>query len=171
MATAELAGDEGRLFGAWHEQLVRIVAANVNASSHIVEDACAFAWLQLLSYQPERRAAFKWLVLVATREVWRATAQEWRMAVELDASFVAADSETLMDRRISWVQSADAVDTLSSEERRLLLLAAVGYSYSEISRATGHSARAVERRLKRARDHARQHVDCDRRRRRAARAA
>jgi DNA-directed RNA polymerase specialized sigma24 family protein len=167
MPAASLVGDEGRLFQAHHEQLTRLVASSVNASAHIVEDACAFAWLQLLCHQPDRQRTLKWLLLVATREVWRLTAQEWRMAVELDTSLVSDTSESLADSRINWVQSADAVGTLAPDERRLLLLSAAGYSYQEISSATGHTERAVERRLKRARDHARQAVRRGQRRTRA----
>jgi RNA polymerase sigma factor (sigma-70 family) len=165
--TACLAGDEGRLFQAHHAQLVRLVASNVNASLHTVEDACAFAWLQLLCYQPDRRHLLNWLIQVATREVWRLTAQEWRMAVDLEAVEGSESPESLAESRISWVQSADAVATLRPDEQRLLLLSAAGYSYMEISNATGHSERAVERRLKRARDHVRQAARRGHRRQRA----
>jgi DNA-directed RNA polymerase specialized sigma24 family protein len=144
-------GDEAALFELYHGPLVRIVTASVNASSHTVEDACAFAWVQLLRYQPGRRHLMGWLVRVATREVWRLTGEEWRMGSDGQAIEGLAARALAGEERIGWTQGSIDLATLRPEERRLLLLAAAGYSYAEIATITGHSRRAVERRLKRAR--------------------
>jgi RNA polymerase sigma factor (sigma-70 family) len=57
------------------------------------------------------------------------------------------------EQRVAWLQGVMALAALKVDERELLMLAAVGYSYAEIAQITGHSSRAVERRLKRARRH------------------
>lgn len=92
-----------------------------------------------------------WLVKVALREVWRLTAEEWRTGAQLDASL---PSERLDgEERISWVEARSALLALRGDERDLVLMAAAGYCYDEIAELTGHSCRAVERRLRRARRH------------------
>jgi RNA polymerase sigma factor (sigma-70 family) len=146
-------GDEAGLFELYHEPLIRIVTASVNASCHTVEDACAFAWLQLLRYQPARQHLMNWLVRVATREVWRLTGEEWRMGADGEAIDAIDTSEPAGEERLDWTQDTIDLATLRPEERRLLFLAAAGYSYAEIGEITGHSRRAIERRLKRARGH------------------
>ena len=64
-------GDEAALFTEHHERLERAVARAVTAPHQVIEDACAFAWLQLLRTDPEREAIFAWLKVVATREAIR----------------------------------------------------------------------------------------------------
>lgn len=151
-----LNGDEAGLFEAHHKQLVRIVAGSVNASRQTIEDACAFAWAQLLRYQPDRRHVRAWLVRVATREAWRLTAEEWRMGADEDAMERLAVCSTDTEGRLGWVHGTSVLASLGAKESQLLLLAAAGYSYVEISEITGHSRRAVERRLMRARRHLRE---------------
>lgn len=59
-------GDESELFQRHHQRLLRTVTARIWASQATVEDACAFAWLQLMRCQPERgERLFGWLVTVA----------------------------------------------------------------------------------------------------------
>jgi DNA-directed RNA polymerase specialized sigma24 family protein len=65
-------GDEGLLFLEFNEQLLRRVHSLVHASPQTIEDACAFAWMQLLRHQPDRDGEWKaWLVRTAQREAWR----------------------------------------------------------------------------------------------------
>ena len=130
-----------------------MVTASVNASRHTIEDACAFAWLQFLRHRPDRARMMGWLVVVAMREVWRLTGEEARITAD-DEAMASVQSHTLEgEDRIPWVHAAALLDALEGPERDLLLLAAAGYSYNEIAELTGHSRRAVERRLKRARAH------------------
>jgi len=51
----------------------------------VVEDACLFAWLQLLRRQPDRDHIRGWLCTVARRETWRLCA-EARKATSLDVA-------------------------------------------------------------------------------------
>jgi DNA-directed RNA polymerase specialized sigma24 family protein len=148
---AHARGDEGVLFRVHHTRLVRVVTGSVNASPQTIEDACGFAWLQFFRHQPDRSRMMSWLVRVAMREVWRLTAEEWRLGAELEPSVPSPKLEG--EDRISWVETRAAVAALRGDERDLVLMAAAGYCYDEIARTTGHSRRAVERRLKRARRH------------------
>jgi hypothetical protein len=47
-------GDEARLFEQFNDELMRKVARNVQTSREVIEDACAIAWSQFLSHQPDR---------------------------------------------------------------------------------------------------------------------
>jgi len=60
--------DEAELFEEHALRLLSAVSATVRTSPVNVEDACAFAWLQLLRCRPERKAAFAWLCKTAIRE-------------------------------------------------------------------------------------------------------
>jgi RNA polymerase sigma factor (sigma-70 family) len=146
-------GDEAALFDRYQARLVRVVGHAATASRQTVEDACAFAWMQLLRFQPQRRHVFAWLSRVAIREVWRLSGEEGRAALDGEALDRLVSREMSSEERIRWLQGVMALAALRADERELLMLAAAGYSYSEIGEITGHSNRAVERRLKRARRH------------------
>jgi RNA polymerase sigma factor (sigma-70 family) len=148
-------GDEAALFDRYHARLVRVVGRVVTASGQTVEDACAFAWMQLLRFQPRRQHVFAWLSRVAVREAWRLAGEEGRAELDADALDRAVSRELSSEERIGWLQGVMALAALRADERELLMLTAAGYSYSEIGEITGHSNRAVERRLKRARRHLR----------------
>ena len=69
MSTPPPRGDEAELFARYHDMLLRAVSRQASAPAVVIEDACAFAWLQLLRYQPQRDNIVAWLVTVAVREV------------------------------------------------------------------------------------------------------
>jgi len=74
-------GDESRLFGEHHDRLLRNVRRAVNASDALIEDACSFAWVQLLRRQPDRGPMlFGWLRTTAIREAYRLCGLERRNA-------------------------------------------------------------------------------------------
>src|SRR4051812_8317899 len=54
-----------------HVLLRSYVAGVTRAADELVDEACSFAWAQLLRYQPDRDMAVAWLWRVAVREVWR----------------------------------------------------------------------------------------------------
>ena len=61
-------GDEAELFRRHQRRLVRSVQSAVGVRRDLAEDGCAFAWAQLLAYQPERsERLFGWLRKVALR--------------------------------------------------------------------------------------------------------
>lgn len=146
------ASADTELYEANQATLVRIVSSAVTASRQTVEDACAFAWLQFLLHRPQHNR-ISWLVRVALREAWRLTAEEWRVVPDEHATQALVSHELAGDELIVWVDCSIRLNTLKESERRLLLLAAAGYSYAEIGERLGHTRRAVERRLKRARMH------------------
>ena len=48
------------------------IEPSTNTSPDIVDDACAFAWMQFMRLQADRNRSWRsWLVTVAEREVWR----------------------------------------------------------------------------------------------------
>jgi DNA-directed RNA polymerase specialized sigma24 family protein len=70
-AGTRLQGDESRLFITYASRLRRIVDRAVNTGAANLDDACAFAWAQLVSRQPRRETVFQWLVTVAIHEAIR----------------------------------------------------------------------------------------------------
>jgi DNA-directed RNA polymerase specialized sigma24 family protein len=58
-------GDETTLFAELHPKLARQVRRLVRTSEQNVQDACSFAFLQLLRYQPSRESVFPWLLTIA----------------------------------------------------------------------------------------------------------
>ena len=58
-------GDEHELFERYSERLRRATKFAINTSPEIVDDACAFAWMLLVSNQPRRETVWGWLRTVA----------------------------------------------------------------------------------------------------------
>lgn len=145
-----LHGDEAELFERYAARLRAVVAAQVNAPSAVVEDACMNAWMILLRRQPARETVWPWLKLVAIREGWRLAERERR---ELPSS-AAEDVEVRSGVEAAYDLHADLEQlrgVLDPRKRRMLLLHAAGFTYDEISRITGDSPRTVERQMLRAR--------------------
>jgi len=61
-------GDEPALFTELHPRLRDHVRLLVRTSGANVDDACSFAFLQFLRYQPDREHVYGWLLRTATRE-------------------------------------------------------------------------------------------------------
>jgi DNA-directed RNA polymerase specialized sigma24 family protein len=72
---AGLLGDETDLFAQHHPRL-RYHVAGYTCADELVDEACSFAWMQLLRCQPDRDSVAGWLWRVAVREVWRLEAAE-----------------------------------------------------------------------------------------------
>jgi hypothetical protein len=84
-AVPPLCGDETNLYRQHAARLVRCARYAVNASEATVEDACQFAWTQLLQHQPDRDYVFAWLRTTAIREAWALSGRECR-AISLDVA-------------------------------------------------------------------------------------
>src|SRR3954451_19385279 len=73
--------------------LERAVGRSVVASQTIVEEACSYAWCQLIrrldDVDPEP-GVFWWLYRVAVRQVWKLTAKDRRCIPVGDGSAVVA---------------------------------------------------------------------------------
>jgi RNA polymerase sigma factor (sigma-70 family) len=147
-------GDEAELFAGYNAHLERIVKTVTSAASETVEDACSFAWVQLLQRQPERENILAWLRVVAVHEVYRL----WRKAGSEVPTEVAANGDRAVEGFDSGAQRAQllavlqAMEALPDRRRRIFQLHVAGLKYAEISAATGEGPRAIDRQIKKARD-------------------
>jgi RNA polymerase sigma-70 factor (ECF subfamily) len=154
-----LRGDEEALYRAHNTRLLRLIAHDVSARPQVIEDACAFAWAELLARQPERTSIVGWLRVVALREAIR-LAQCDRATVPMGA----IDPGRLPDwpRPTSCppanatdhccaLEALGAVADLPERKRAFLTLKVAGYSYDEIASQLDVSWRTVDRQLGRAR--------------------
>ena len=147
-----LRGDEAQLYRDHHAELERAVRRAVHGPDACVEDACSFAWLQLLRLQPDRATVFGWLRTVAIHEAWRLTQRERRDG-HLEA--IPAWTERCgSDDLHSDVAAREALATLAAlpeRQRRYLALFVAGYSYVEITQLCNASRTNVNKHLVRAR--------------------
>jgi RNA polymerase sigma factor (sigma-70 family) len=154
-------GDEPELFRAHHERLLRLVAHDTGPSPDLAQDACCFAWLQLLRHQPERERTFGWLRVVACHEALRLQRQQWG-CLPLDAptmerrEWQTGEPLTLADRIPAPVDTELAVEArealraladLRWRRRRILALKLAGFSYREIMELLGVTCTNVNRHL------------------------
>jgi len=132
------AGADHDLCAEHATRLRRFVGSRVTTSDANVEDACSFAWIQLLACRPSRRPSlFSWLATVAIREAWRLHRLERRDARDGDEVILdgmespSAGSEAA--DRIAVDQVTEALRTIHPRKRRMLLLHAAGFTYQEIA--------------------------------------
>jgi RNA polymerase sigma factor (sigma-70 family) len=154
--TSRRSAEVGAMFAAQQPRLRRTLARLVNTSAENVEDACMFAWMQLLSRDLENAdAVFQWLLTVARREAIKLD-QRARGADRLDGEFASAlqpaDPHDHITVREAWLDAAAVIAAAGLTARRLTLvgLRAAGLSYEEMAAATSTSLRTVERQLLRA---------------------
>jgi DNA-directed RNA polymerase specialized sigma24 family protein len=151
-------GDEAELFRQHHDQLLRLVSGRVTAPREVVEDACSFAWLQLLRHQPERGdQLIGWLRLVAERRAWALMRGERRalrasdLGGDLDdgdtdplaaaGGTTAPDLAAMLDDRAT----VALLRRLKPQQRTCLILRGQGYTYKQIQAATGQTYTWVNR--------------------------
>lgn len=150
---AKLHGDESELYAKHHDRLIRTVKGRVSTSRANVEDACSYAWFQLMRTDPGRGfPVLAWLTTVAVREAIRLERRD-RRPTELTDHL----GESLEDRKSDLSTAAEAREALRAladlppRQRDALGRKIAGFSYDEISEQTGDSWRTVERQLLRAR--------------------
>ncbi len=149
--------DETTLFAELHPKLARQVRRLVRTSEQNVQDACSFAFLQLLRYQPSREGVFSWLLTVAVREAVKLD-QRGRRDRRLPAREDGVELEPVDERAnpALWLETLAALEAiaavgLTARQARIVALHAAGDTYESISEMLGLSARTVERQLLRAR--------------------
>jgi RNA polymerase sigma factor (sigma-70 family) len=160
-------GDEAELFERDSERLLRVVRRAIGGRGQIAEDACSFAWLQLLRTQPERNSIFPWLCTVAINEARRLLKGQTRLAefdenpAEPTATHVdtGADVELALEAR----QALELMAELSDQKVRIFSLHVAGFTYDEICAATGYSWTQVNRHMVRARSRVRARREASRR--------
>jgi RNA polymerase sigma factor (sigma-70 family) len=146
------------LYAELQQQLVRIVATNVQAPEGMIEDACQSAWGALLIHGGELAPGTElgWLSTTATREALRLLRNERTVTpldevtepISLDAYRPATpDPEQAFEAR----ERLAEIRRLPIRQQRIVWLQGLGYDYVEIAAVTGDSRRTVERQLTRAR--------------------
>jgi len=151
------------------------VTRKANVPAATIEDACAFAWTQLVAHTEVRltpkHEVLGWLTQVAVREAWRHGRQAARamsfedFGVEDDSAlgFLVAPENverTVLGRdrlRALKALTDRKLPALTERQRQMLVLHATGHTYAEISEITGATLRTVDRQLRRAIERAREH--------------
>jgi DNA-directed RNA polymerase specialized sigma24 family protein len=122
------------------------------APHQVIEDACAFAWLQLLRTEPEREAIFAWLKVVAVREAIRLQTHKPTEPLEAPSGEPAVEPEPRdIETECVAREALGGVAALPARQARILGLHVGGYSYAEIGERTGDTYRTVDRQMARAR--------------------
>jgi RNA polymerase sigma factor (sigma-70 family) len=143
-------GDETDLFRTHHRELLRLVARDVTARPQVIEDACAFAWAELVARQPERTNIMGWLRVVARREAIRLATHDRRLAtLAPDAERWSRSGGELL--RLEAQEALERLAALPPRKRTVLALQVSGCTYAEIGRELHMTSRTVERQLLRAR--------------------
>jgi RNA polymerase sigma factor (sigma-70 family) len=148
-------GDEAALFERHAERLLRVVRRAIGGRGHVAEDACSFAWLQLLRTQPARDLIFPWLCTVATNEARRLLKRQARQAeFDEDAVWSAPSPggrSTDLQLTVEVREALEHIAGLSAQQVRIFSLHIAGLTYDEICEATGYSRTQVNRHMVRAR--------------------
>ena len=140
------------------KRLERIVRHDVHAPAPVIEDACQFAWVTLVSHRDRVRQAttLPWLVKTARHEAFKLVRRDGRDH-SLEATLETAGDAPLRLTAPDPQELVTAHDQLGQLERlpprqqRLMWLQGSGLSYAEMAECTGDTTRTVERQLLRAR--------------------
>ncbi len=154
-----LRGDESELYRRYHHQLVTAVRRTFGHD--LAEDACQFAWSQMLRRQPDRTRVYPWLLVTARREAMRLVRLARLEAaadgfVDPATGFTANLGERIehplsLQRRVDGLDALRALAALPDRQRRVLARKVAGLSYHEIGADLGWSYTQVNRHLTRAR--------------------
>src|SRR4051812_12021281 len=145
-------GDEAELFRTYNATLMRHVARSLSlADPGVVEDACAFAWMQFMQHQPDRERNWHgWMFRAAQREAWRleGLAHEDRplrtSEDERKTDFgEAIDPRDYQGIKLDMDEALSIVHELPPRLQRIAMLRALGLKYGEISEITGDSPARV----------------------------
>ena len=137
-------------------KLLRVVSSRVATSDANIDDACSFAWTQLIARGPEHDSIFAWLVTVATREAWRQHRVERRQAGDGDElvpveAVASPTADAHAEDRLLLEEAVQALKTIHPRKRRMLVLHATGFTYDEIAREYGVSVERARELVYRAR--------------------
>jgi RNA polymerase sigma factor (sigma-70 family) len=148
-----LQGDESDLFESYNIALRAAVRKRCLASEAIIEDACSYAWEELLRRQPHRDYIFSWLRIVALHEAWRLrdrtdrelpsrAPEQYHLGVTDDLLTVASAHELV-----------DVIRSLPPHQARIVMLLALRHRHKDISALLAVSDRSIRKALGRARRH------------------
>jgi DNA-directed RNA polymerase specialized sigma24 family protein len=142
-------------------QLHAVVRKRGSRNAAVVDDACAHAWLKLLSTAavdvgPPRWSALAWVTTCAVRHAWEIEHSARRVAatdlpaLEQAATAVAGDRAPELPDVVLQHLRLQLVGQLPERPRRFLLGLALGYSYSEIAAAEGASYTTTNKQIAKA---------------------
>ncbi len=132
----QLLGDEHELYERHADRLRRMTQLTVNTTRENVNDACAFAWMQLLAHQPQRETVFPWLRTVAKREALRldALAREVARAPDVaDDPWALVPDRREPDEKQRMVEVVERLQELPARQREVLFLRGTGWTYQQIA--------------------------------------
>jgi RNA polymerase sigma factor (sigma-70 family) len=143
------------LYAAKATELYHAVRVAVHLPDDLVEDACSYAWCQLLTCErvAAEDASFGWLYVVAIRQGYRLSGRLRRepsagMPNELPQQALAtSDSWGVVERHLELEARRALLAQLPERKRRLVLLHAAGFTYKEIAAMTGDTLLTIERQL------------------------
>ena len=138
-------GDEADLYRQFSRILVGTIAQRVNTSRDVVEDACAFAWMQFVRRQPDRDRGWRgWLIKVAEHKAWslhrEMVADTGFRIRDEDGERLAPEPPDRIDRTEQYLDARDALEALAQvpeRRRRAKALHVLGYTYDEIGPMLG----------------------------------
>jgi DNA-directed RNA polymerase specialized sigma24 family protein len=147
------------LYRSMSRRLEEVVRVEVrHASDPVVEDACQFAWDQLVHHHARvgRETALAWLATTAVREAVRLSGREERFlsleaVIELAGDAAVLGEAPAADEVTERRERLRAVGELPERQQRVVWLKALGLNYLEMAAQTGDTTRTVERQLTRAR--------------------
>jgi DNA-directed RNA polymerase specialized sigma24 family protein len=145
-------GDDTDLFKGHAACLRTAAGASVRTSPPNVEDACGFAWQQLVRHRPHGAVAFAWLRTIAVCEAIKLHRRTARTA-GLDLVADVADPVARTVGRVELIATGEQIRAARRRPReaRVLGLRAAGYSREDVAELTGDSERRIDRQLGRAR--------------------
>ena len=144
-----------------HGELQAVVRKHASRNRAVVDDACAHAWMQLLSTPQIDLRSPRWRALawVTTCAIRRAQALE-RCAARVTATDPAALEQALTAAEGDGAAAVpdivlqrlrlDLVTQLPKRPRRFLMRLALGYSYREIAAAEGVSYTTTNKQIAKA---------------------
>lgn len=152
----------GALFQQRADVLRATVARHVHSTDDVIDEACAFAWVQLLTHpnidltDPVR--VFWWLYRTAQRQAWHLHERAQRVLPgghpvpgERDAFTRRPDHSVDLVQQIEDRETLRALHGLRPAVRDTAVLKACGYSYDEIRAIHDISGTTITKRVRRAR--------------------
>lgn len=117
--------------------------ANQHHRREHIADACAFAWHQLLTHQPNRETVFAWLATVARRKAIKLDQLQRRQLVP-DFDLMAElreDPHDVIDARAGLLDVQRQLLPLKDQQKGAVVLRAMGWTYEDAAKRLGVDAR------------------------------
>jgi len=119
-------------------ELERRVASRARAEPQTIEDACSFAWMQLITHpsidvDSPFCGPLAWITRTAVHEAWRLEARRARDELLDDVALKREQTAPAADLIAAQRARLDLVAQIPQRPRRFLLRQAVGHSYREIA--------------------------------------